>query len=69
MRVAIKSLTSLILAQFQLWAYKLPALEGLLDLRKCCPDDSDFSFDRISISLADNEDSHKILDEFDFGLD
>ena len=36
---------------------------------KCCPEDSDFSFDLGFVKLAGNEDSHKILDEFDFGLD
>ena len=30
---------------------------------------SDFIFDRIFVKLASNEDSHKISDEFDFGLD
>ena len=50
-------------------ACELPTLEGLLDFGKCCPDDRDFIFDRISIRLADKEDSRKILDEFDLGSD
>ena len=32
-------------------------------------DDNDFIFDQIFIRLAGNEDSHKILDKFDFGSD
>ena len=35
--------------------------------RKCCPDDCDFTFDRIFIKLADNKDRHKISDKFNFG--
>ena len=53
-----------------------------MDLGKCCPDDSNFIFDRIFIRLASNEHSYKIfirlagnehsykiLDEFNFGTD
>ena len=46
-RTGIKSWTNLILAQFWLLTWELPALESLIDLGKCCPDDSDFIFDRI----------------------
>ena len=42
---------------------------GPIDFGKCFPADSDFIFYRIFIRLADNEDSHKTLDEFDFGSD
>ena len=35
---------------------------------KCCSEGSDFVFRQI-VTLADKEDSHKILDEFDFGSD
>ena len=48
---------------------ELSALEGLIDLEKCCPDDNDYIFDQIFIRLTGNEDSHKILDKFDFGAD
>ena len=41
----------------------------LIDLGKCCLDDSDFSFDWLFIRLPGNEDSHKILEELDFGAD
>ena len=34
-----------------------------------CPIDSAFSFSRIFINLAGNQDSHKILDEFEFWPD
>ena len=37
--------------------------------KKCCPDYSDFIFDQIFIRLAGNEDSRKILDEFNFKAD
>ena len=37
----IKSRTSLIAAHFRLLARALPALEGLVDSRKCCSDNSD----------------------------
>ena len=69
MSTGLKSWTSSILNQFRLLTCELPALEGLIDLGKCCPDDSDFIFDQIFIRLIDNEDSHKILDKFDFGAD
>ena len=36
---------------------------------KCCFHDSSFIFDRIIIKVAGNQDRHKSLDEFDFGLD
>ena len=42
---------------------ELPALEGQ---KKSCGHDSTFSFDRIFLKLADNEDRRKILDEFQF---
>ena len=38
---------------------------GLIYLGKCS-DDSDFIFDRLFISIAGIEDSHKILDKFHF---
>ena len=68
-RADIKSQTSLILAQFWLLSWELSAFEGPIDFGKCCPDDSDFSLYCIFIRLTGNEDSHKILDEFDFGSD
>ena len=37
--------------------------------KKSCPDDSYLTFDRIFINLACNQDSHKILDEFEFQPD
>ena len=40
-----------------------------LQWRKCCPDNSYFTFDRIFINLAGNQDSYKILDEFEFRQD
>ena len=33
------------------------------EMGKCCPDDSDFIFDRFFIKLAYNKDRHKISDE------
>ena len=36
---------------------------------KCCLHASAFIFDRIIIKVAGNQDRHKSLDEFDFGLD
>ena len=36
---------------------------------KCCLHASSFSFDRIIIKVAGNQDSHKSSDEFDFGPD
>ena len=60
-RTGIKSQTGSILAQFQLLAWELPTLEGLIDLGKCCLDDRDFIFYQIFIRLAGNEHSHKIL--------
>ena len=55
---------------FDYW-HELPILEGLIDLGKCCPTDSEFIFDRIFIRLAGSEaeHSHKIFNEFDFGSD
>ena len=44
-KIGIKSRTSLILALFRLLALELPALESLIDLGKCCQDNSDFIFD------------------------
>ena len=32
-----------------------------MDFEKCCPDDSNFIFDRILIRLVGNEDSYKNL--------
>ena len=66
-RTGIKSQTNSMLAQLRLLAWEFPTLEGLMNLGKGWPDDSDFSFDRIFIRLAGNENSHKILDEFVFG--
>ena len=43
--------------------------EGIIDLGKKIPDDSDFMFDRIFIRPAGNKDSNKILDEFEFWAD
>ena len=45
------------------WATKNFPLD--LQWRKCCLDDSFFTFDRIFINLAGNQDSHKILDEIE----
>ena len=36
---------------------------------KCCLDASSFTFDRIIIKVAGNQDRHKSSDEFDFGPD
>ena len=36
---------------------------------KCCLHASSFNFDWIIIKVAGNQDRHKSLDEFDFGLD
>ena len=63
-----KTWTSSILANFRLLVCGLPALEGPIDFRKCCSDDSNFIFDGIFFRLAGNEDSH-ILDEFNFEAD
>ena len=55
------------------WSYlpfsALPVIPIDLPWGKCCPEDSDFIFDQSFIKLRGNEDSHKILDEFDFGPD
>ena len=48
---------------------RLPVLEGLIDLGKCCSGDSDFVLDRILNRLAGNKNSYKILDEFDLETD
>ena len=45
------------------------AVEGLTDLGKCCVYNSYLIFNPIFIRLAGNEDSHKMLYEFDFGSD
>ena len=65
MRTCIKSWSSSILAQFRL----LPVLEGTINLGRCCPDNSVSIFDQIFTGLADIEDSHNILDVFDFKPD
>ena len=51
------------------WVRDLPAFEGPIDLGKFCPGYSDFIFYYILIRLAGDEDSHNILDEFDFEPD
>ena len=56
-RTSIKSRTILILVQFHILASKLPALKGLKDLRKYCPEDSNFIFDQLR--LAGNGESYK----------
>ena len=53
---------------------ELAALERLkishrLIMGKWCLQASSFSFDRIFVKLAGNQDSHKISDEFEFRLD
>ena len=50
-------------------AWELAVLEGAIDLGKCCPNDSDFIFDRIFIRLADNVNNPNIFDEFESGSD
>ena len=37
-RAGMESQTSSIVAQFLLFAWEIPALEGLIDFGKCCPD-------------------------------
>ena len=36
---------------------------------KCCPEDSNFTFDQIIFKPAGKQDSHKISDEFEFRPD
>ena len=53
---------------------ELAALERLknshrLIIGKWCFQASSFIFDRIFVTLAGNQDSHKISDEFEFRLD
>ena len=65
-RTGIKSRTSSNFARICPLTSELPVLECR---KKCCGHDSAFSFDQIFFKLADNEDSHKISDEFDFRPD
>ena len=49
------------------WAMKNSPID--LQRRKCCPENSAFTFDRIIFKLAGNQDNHKISDEFEFRPD
>ena len=40
-----------------------------LQWRKCCPEHSIFTFNQIFFKLDDNQDSHKVSDEFEFWSD
>ena len=51
------------------FALELLALEHRKTHIWSCPEDGEFSFDRIFIKLAGKEDNHKISDEFEFGPD
>ena len=73
MRTSIKSQTSLISGQIgPLWSYsplKDEKFSHRLIMEKCCPDDSYFTFGLLFINLADNQNSLKILGEFEFQPD
>ena len=45
---------------------KCPLVSHRHIMEICCPDDSDFIFDRIFV-LADTKDRHNTSDNFDFG--
>ena len=65
-RTAIKSWTSWNSGHIHPLTSELPARECQ---KICCGHDSAFSLDWIFISLVDNEDRHKILNEVDSGSD
>ena len=74
MRTCIKSRRSLTFGQIGQLTMELAALERLkishrLIMGKWCLQASSFSFDRIFVKLAGNQDSHKISDKFEFWLD
>ena len=43
---------------------ELSAFETPINFGKCCPDKNDFILDQMFIRLADNEDSHTLLNVF-----
>ena len=70
----MKSRTSSNFCQIGSLTTELVALERLktshrLILGKCCLHAGSFSFDRIILKAAGNQERHKSSDEFDFGPD